>query len=608
MLRSLAVRFLAALALLAAIAAPVDAQRSGGDTTDPALETATKMHASRASASEVARELGSRFRAGEARTVEILKTVGYAAPAIARAAGEVLRADARTTARLLAGSRMDAAEVASGLSRGLRVTGLKALNAMDAAGVAGLDRPEVLRTLRADAGDIAGFMGGKGVDVRKAAASIAEVHRLSDDALAASLVKGYEVVQVAAWLKDDLRYDGSRIRVALADAGLAVAVIDGALSQMGLGTPPPGNLRWWIRDYGYDASSGDLIENAQIVDRSAVLQGAGGTDGTVWIEGDNLNHPEVEVWAGTTGASPVKAEIRSRESLGATDRLEVFFPEMPAPGFTVVTPGGEAAVGGEAWPVGYAAVERELFETALEGLSISIDTDDGVRIEFGSMVLTGELDATRENGIESRVTDVNSDGHSLSTESEPGGAALVLTIPFEEIGREFEGRFFAYIPCWTCGSYRIPRAECASLSITCFTSFLGSAGESLGSCLNPANWSEQELLDTEGIPFTGDLENASLAVRMALRVDGNGLASSGTTFDFQGQVSIATGGGEVSHQAVDEYVRSRVVNQLTASMGEIDLASELVAALNQYAAVMGWGPYLSVEPMPNGRLFVSFPG
>ncbi len=599
-------RSLLATALLAVAGTPLHAQRGG--SPDPAMERATAMYRAKASANDVAEELDGRFRVGDDRTVEILNAVGYGPPAIARAAGEVLRADARTTAALMAKVRMDAVAIASGLSDGMRVTGIRALEAMDAAGVAGVDGANVLRATRADADDIAVFLGGRGTDVRTTAGSIRSVHRLSDDALAAPLIKAYEPVQVAAYLKDDLRFDGDKIRVALVDAGVPLATTNNTLSNIGLAPPPPGNLRWWIRDYGYHAGPDDRIENAQIVDRSAVLQGAGGTDGVVWIEGDNLNHPDVEVWAGTTGGSPVKAEIRSRQSLGSTDRLEVLFPSMPAAGFRVVTPGGEAEVGGQAWPVGYAAIERELFDTALEGLDISLDHGDGVRIEFGNQVLTGDLDENRENGIETRVTDVNSEGFTIASESEPGGAALVVTIPFEENGREFEGSFFGYIPCWTCGTFEIPRANCNAVTLNCVVDFLGQGVASLGSCVNPENWSEQEILDLDGIDFTGDLTNTSLAVRLAMHVDGAGLGSSGTTFEFQTNVSIATNGDDVSVSVVDDYVRTRVVDRLTEGMGEIDLATQLIAALNQYAQLMGWNSYLSMEPMPDGRLFVSFPG
>ena len=606
MLQPAIFRSLLVAALLAVAGTPLHAQRGG--SPDPAMERATAMYRAKATANDVAKELSGRFRVGDERTVEVLMAVGYAPPAIGRAAGEVLRADARTAAALMAKARMDAEAIASGLSEGIRVTGIRALQAMDAAGVAGVDAADVLRATRAGADDIAVFLAGRRTDVRTTAARIRSVHRLSDDALTAPLIKAYEPVQVASYLKDDLRFDGDKIRIALVDAGVTLTQANNTLSNLGLAPPPPGNLRWWIKDYAYHTGPNDRIENAQIVDRSAVLQGAGGTDGVVWIEGDNLNHPEVEVWAGTTGGSPVKAEIRSRQSLGSTDRLEVLFPSMPAAGFKVVTPGGEATVGHQAWPVGYAAIERDLFETALEGLDISLDHDDGVRIEFGSQVLTGDLDENRENGIETRVTDVNSNGFVVTTESAPGGAALIITIPFEEGGREFEGSLFGYIPCWTCGTFEIPQADCTVVTVNCVLDFLGQGIASLGTCANPDNWSEQEILDVDGIDFTGDLANTSLTVRLAMHVDGSGLASSGTTFDFQANVSIATNGDDVSASVVDDYVRTRVLDQLTAGMGEIDLATELIAALNQYAQLMGWNSYLSMEPMPDGRLFVSFPG
>lgn len=586
----------------------IGAQRTSSKaSTDPALDRATEMRKARSSASAVATELKKAYRVDDARSVQILHRVGFGPDEIARASTEALRADARTTAKLMSGAGLDAVAVATGLARGARVTGTQALTAMDRAGIRGVGTVEVYKATRVVAGELSAYLHAKGESAAVTAKVLADVHRLSNEAVAKPLLGAYDAVLVARFLKDELKLDAGMIERTLVNGGVPQSTIGSVMRDIGLAVGEPSVARYWIRDYALGAGPGDIIENAEIVNRSAILQGPSEVDGVVWIEGENLNHPEAEVWAGTTGGSPEKAQIVSRQTVGGLDRLEVKFFSMRDPGFRVTTPGGDYEVGNQAWPVGYAAIERTLIEDALEGLSVSVD-DGSVEITVGDRSISGDVDENRENGIETQVTDLNSNGFEVSTEAEPGGGALVLTISFEEQGREFEGNFFGYIPCWKCSSFTIPQSECAVITLNCVMDFLGEGMASLASCANPENWEEVEILDTDGVPFDGDLANTVLTVRMAMHVDGGGLGSSGTTYDFGTNVSLATSSGGVSLGVVDPYVRSRVRDRLTSSMSEIDLAADLATALNQYAAIMGWGTYLTMAPMPNGRFFVSFPG
>ncbi|MEQ9398601.1 MAG: hypothetical protein RJQ04_05485 [Longimicrobiales bacterium] len=590
--------------LLLALAAAAPTGAAAQDKA--AAEAAKKMFDARTEATEAATQLKRAHRASDADVIKLLAGVGYRPDAVARASVEALRADAPTTARLMAGAGLGAADIAGGMVAGARIGSLETLQALDAARVRGAATPDVYRASRVSADDLTGYLRARGEAAPEAAATIMDVNRLRADAVTAPLAKHYAVREVGLALKETLRYDGDKIRTALTAEGISGDIVQGVLRDLGYSFGEPGILSWRIRDYEMGAGPGDFIENAQIVDRPAVLQGASSVDGVVWIEGPNLDHPDVEVWAGTTGSSPVKAEIRSRENVGLDrDRLEVMFPSMPAAGFRVVTPGGEAEVGDDAWPVGYAAIDRDLFELAMEGLSVSVDAE--VVVEIAGGTITMPLPEHRENGIEVNVLDMNDDGFGIGTESEPGGAALVVTIPFEENGREIEGHFFGYIPCWKCGTLEIPRAECSSLSLNCVLGFLGETLANLGTCANLANWEEVEVLDLAGIPFEGDLSNTELEIRMGMTVGASGLESTGTTYDFATNVSLAANGDDVDVGLVDPLVRSRVSGQLNAAMEEIDLAVLAVNALNQYAGLMGFGTYLSMAPMPNGRLFVSYP-
>lgn len=587
------------LALALIPSAPVAAQDK------VVADAAKELFDGRATATEAATELKRTHRASDGDIVWVLASVGYRAPDLALAATEALRADPSTAAGLMSAAGMTAVDIAGGLNRGIRVTGARALDALDGARVQGVADPAVYRAVGGTADELASWLQGKGEPAHRTASVLMDVHGMSADVVARPLLTAYDPRAVGTALKDALRFDGDKVRSTLLAEGVVSSVVDSVLRDLGLAPAPPGVLRWWIRDYAMGTGPNDLIENAEIVDRSSVLQGASSVDGVVWIEGPNLNHPDVEVWAGTTGPAPVMAEVRTRQSLGGTDRLEVLFPSMPAAGFRVVTPGGEAEVGAQAWPVGYAAIDRDLFETALEGLSVSVGSE--VVVQISGRTITMLLPEHRENGIEVNVLDMNNNGFAVSTEEEPGGAALVISIPFEESGREIDGHFFGYIPCWTCGSFEIPQAECSVLTIDCALGFLSASLASLGTCANPANWEETEVLDLNGLPFEGDLANTSLMVRMGMAVSSSGLGSTGTTYDFQTNVSISTNSGNVDVGVVDPIVRQRVSGQLNAAMAEIDLAQSAVDALNQYAAVLGFGTYLSMEPMPNGRLFVSFP-
>lgn len=444
---------------------------------------------------------------------------------------------------------------------------------------------------RASPPQVASHLAARGLSAEASARALQEGLRATPDILAVSL-------------KDGLGLSRDGVESTMRGIGLSVEATRDALLRAGFLTATPGIQRFWIADYRPGASGGAIIQNDGILDRNSISTTPDATDGEVWIEGVNLDFPDTEVFAGVNGGTPEKGEILERTTVGSLQRLRVRFSRVPGTGLMVRHSGGEVVH--EARRLSYQVVERELFEQALNGLTVILGDPEGSGlVRVGSQAFTLTLPPHHEAGLEVILTDVRNDGFSLATSAAPGGAALEVTIPFQEQGREFRGRAAAYVPCWVCATFEVPQAECGMLDVFCFAEHLGIAVSELLGCLNPANWKEEQILDLDGVPFEGDLSNASFLIRMEVVPNAQGrLRSQNTLYSFQANVSIVGPQGDISLSAIEGYLTGKVTESVASLMDDLDLAGDVAGGVNQLADALGWTRIRGIHALSQGRFFL----
>jgi hypothetical protein len=202
------------------------------------------------------------------------------------------------------------------------------------------------------------------------------------------------------------------------------------------------------------------------------------------------------------------------------------------------------------------------------------------------------------------VVDLNSQSVAFDfvPGAEPGAARLLITIDFEESGRELQGTLIETIPVWKCGTFEVSQTECSTLSIPCLSSVLGNSFQSALTCTNLNNW-QNEQQPGPAIPIDGDLINPS--IQIAIDLDGrNEIEATRTTLSFSGAVSIAGPMGDVPLTLIQGWIEEQVNNQLQEALQDVDLGAELAAALDGIRTTIGPGiPSRALYPHQGG-LFI----
>jgi hypothetical protein len=190
--------------------------------------------------------------------------------------------------------------------------------------------------------------------------------------------------------------------------------------------------------------------------------------------------------------------------------------------------------------------------------------------------------------------------------STPGTATLRIAVDFETAGAEVDGTFLEYVPCWSCGTFEVPKTTCATVSINCFMSFVGGTLTSLATCTNLDNWVESEMAKGPAVPFQADLTSPRLEIDIVIGGDPatGGFRAVEVVGDFTAGISLRTSFGGVDLAAIEQWILTDVNENLKQSLDELDLGAEVAGPLNTLRSVLGWGTIRGVYVLSGGRLFV----
>jgi hypothetical protein len=206
------------------------------------------------------------------------------------------------------------------------------------------------------------------------------------------------------------------------------------------------------------------------------------------------------------------------------------------------------------------------------------------------------------------VRDLESTTVTVSTlaGSAPGTAILRIALDFETGGAEVEGTFLEYVPCWTCGSFEVPKSTCAALNLNCFLGFLSASFASLATCSNLDNWVEGEMAKGPALPFQADLTSPRLQIDITLGADPatGGFRAVDVQGDFSAGISVRTMFGGLDLAAIEQWILTDVNESLQESLEELDLGAQVTGPLNTMRGLLSWGTIRGVHMLSGGRLFV----
>ena len=561
------------MALLASgIALPATAQRA-----KPTKTTVTKaapkdqavlLHRERATATTALQSLQRDHQQSADQAARLLRQAGYLARDVAPALIKAARLSPAKAAIVLKEAGYSTADIVRGLQQA-KPYSAKQWGA-------------VFRDARFPAIEVGPVLAH---DLRTAASEAAQTMKEA----------GYSVDEVAQVLKDDYGLPAYEAAQALEDAGFSRYAITQALPAVGYAVEPPGLTRYSITEYR--PGMGGRLYDDGILDTGRTPQDDNPAD--VVIEGQGLDDPWLRVAMRSRGTS-FEAEIIERSPTEVTARFNTFHG-----GSLMLQGTGGTSPQLPAKALAYYWVEPDVLPSFLDGLAVAVGDPVGTgRVNLLGQNRTFSVAPFEQLGLKLDVVDLSSQATTVALQSGPddGQVRLLITVDFEESGRELQGTLIKTIPLWTCGSFEIPRSECASLSPMCLSSQLGAAFQSALTCADPDNWQEDEQ-PGPAIPIEGDLTNPS--IQIGIDLDGrNDIEATRATLSFSGDVSIAGPMGDVPLTLIQGWIEGQVNDQLHEALQDVDLGAELAAVLDGIRTTIGPGiPSRALYPHQGG-LFI----
>lgn len=572
------------LALLL-IAAPAWAQRKPVRTATTTItsppEYLQKQRKAGTPVETVVADLRTTYRQSLEQATMLLRDAGYAAAETAQGLTRGERLPAAKTAALLWQAKYPAIEVAEGVMRSRSLS-------KEAAYAALIEAKIPMQELSL----VATKLGVLPTVLAQA---------MKDD--------GARIEEVAQMLKNQFGLSANETAVLLKQIGFPTYRIADALADAGYVVPKPGMLRYRIAEYR-PGQSQTWLYNDGIINRSKSKDDfleAG--DGTVFIEGTNLNDPDVEVFVSSRGTS-FPAEVLERTSSGGEDVIKARFTNLHGGDLVVRTlTGGRAAMPAKA--LSFWVTDDNLLDGEIAGLEIRLaDEQPGA----GTVVFNGSFGSSSEPiavppfeqpGLTVNLVDMRSQAPTLTMTSVGDGQLLMkVEVPFETTGRELQGTILEEITAWTCSSFQIDETECSPFGLGCITTVLGSAFASAGQCTNPANWQETTV-QGPAVPFEGDLTNPQLTIQTTL----------GTTFDGKVEaeaveatlaagISIATPVADVPLFLIETWITQQINDQIAASLADLDVGTKFAAPLETYRSTVFKMPLRGLYAAPGNRLLL----
>jgi hypothetical protein len=561
------------MALLASgIALPATAQRAKPTKTTVTKATpkdqAARLYRERAAAHTALQTLQRDHRQSADQATRLLREAGYPARDVAPA----LTKDARLSPAKAALVLKDGGYSTADIVQGLQQTQAYSLKQWVA----------IFRDAQFPALEIGPVLAK---DLRTTASEAAQAMK---DA-------GYSVDEVAQMLKDDYGLSAYEAAQALEEAGFSRHAITQALPAVGYAVEPPGLTRYSITEYR--PGMGGRLYDDGILDTGRTPQDDNPAD--VVIEGQGLDDPWLRVAMSSRGTS-FEAEIIEQSPTEVTARFDAFHG-----GSLMVQGTGGTSPQLPAKALAYYWVEPDVLPSFFDGLDVAVGAPVGEgRVSLMGQNQTFSVAPFDQFGLKLDVVDLNSQSVAFDVQPGPddGQVRLLITVDFEESGRELQGTFIETIPVWTCGSFEIPQSECASLSPPCLANQLGAAFQSALTCTAPDNWREDEQ-PGPAIPIEGDLTNPS--IQIAIDLDGHDdIEAVQTTLSFAGDVSIAGPMGDVPLTLIQGWIEEQVNDQLHEALQDVDLGAELAAVLDGIRTTIGPGiPSRALYPH-QGSLFI----
>jgi hypothetical protein len=549
--------------------------------------TAT-MAAARYDGSEMVAALTRAFRADLPRAASTMKQAGYPLDAVVRG----LRAWPTATDRSVVDAiRMADFEIKDVKFAAVRILGISALDwtrDLYEAGVSSLEAGADLK----DAYDLDGTEGARiMLDAGYRGIPVAEALRLVWQVDAASALQIF--IDVEFTPVSYMSNEWPRWRL---------------LETAGYEMFAPTIAEYSIAEYRPGLSG--RLENVGVLDRSKISATPDPTDGDVEV---TVLHAGLDNLVATIGG--VAGQILERSPTTVqyygqsydSEVLRIRFQDFPTGNLRINRLGRVSNK--PATALGYHVIEHQMFGDPLGTMSVVL----GDPVGSGSSTIEGnttefEISTHRGNGLDIDVNDLRSTTVAVNTVagSAPATATLRIAIDFETAGAEVEGTFLDYVPCWSCGSFKVPQSTCGSLSINCIIGFIGGTLTSLATCTNPDNWVESEMASGPALPFQADLTSPRLDIDIVLGADPatGGFRAVNVVGDFTAGISLRTTFGGIDLAAIEQWILTDVNERLQESLEELDLGAEVAGPLNTLRSILGWGTVRGVYMLSGGRLFV----
>jgi len=551
------------------------------------------------------------FRALPVEVVRIISAAGYRDAEVTQALSSLYRGDATRTAATLREARWPISRAAGALREvQVRDRGGVLAEALLQAGFPPGELAEVVSTLfLADAQGAAAWMLEHGWSPEAAARQLRLQYRMDAVTAATTLLgAGWAMSDVATGIADQwaMHLDELAMVLKAASPSSSTGSILSAMSLVGLPVPTPVRIRYESLDTRWN-HSGMRVDDG-IVRREWILD-PDPTDGVMWLVGRHLDRPGVKFLLGG-----VEGEIRSRGQEGSLDRLELFFPGMPAshPSMSVQTIwGGNYLAWGPPIPArGYDSFQGDDLLSGTGNLWIVLgDPPEEGRMESDAGApVTFPMEPFDVAGTHIQVTGIRSTPLEPSFVPSPTpawAAAVAFEGELETTGpRAFEGSFFERIPCWVCEGYQVPESECGPMDLACFLGELGLSLSGLTAwCTNPANWTRQDVAQGPAIPFGGQIMNGRIRLVLGLNAANGAFVVPGAMADFQGTVLLDGAPPGVTGGMVEEWLEGQISSSLGGSLMGSGLPAGLETGLAQLAAFRGWAGHLDrMFVLGNGNL------
>lgn len=366
----------------------------------------------------------------------------------------------------------------------------------------------------------------------------------------------------------------------LTEMGYDKNIIGPSLTAGGYELPIPEITKFWIDDHRYGHSG--ILE-----DYGIGAPGGSGVShidelGIVYIQGNNLNEPGLEVLMPGVSGGYVSGNILESSGTGSQDLLKVQFWNFAGGSLRVETWAGV----GVRPSVGRLTIHElttDQLNAFTEEFNLSIGDPVGTAaISVGSETRTADISAFRVRGGTVDIVGLQTQQIDLwfSEGPQTGTANFHIRVPFEETGAySIDGVIADSVGYYRCNTFEIPGMTCpnAKLSLSCIGDHFGGIIQGGTQCANPENW--ERILKWEGpaIPYQASLLDPEIEIIFTLEPHGaQGISSSNIEVKYTGGVALMLPEGPEELEGIKPYLENEVSSSLTYAAQELDFGAVLL--------------------------------